>query len=334
MLRTKEIKFMTVKKNVVNSTVTAIDNERARALLALMSTTVELTRESAPEIVVPEMPESYLEVQRGVERMTAQFIDPARAEGRRTSADDVEQELLQVFTNAQDAGFNFSKLAKVLAYRKERDRARSMQDAYVSHSTKKAERLVAQVREWLQDLLDVLAIRDVVGVGVVKDAAEASNKTLAAVALDLMIRETINAAAASELNTVAAGRGLMTLAQAGIAPADLQQQDLEQVAALAGFAIYPEGLKSFGQRHAPLSIRVGNSVVQVDTQAAVLYGEATTPQQGTTLLPCKALVAASEVALLAAQAVIDGELAGTPHRFHNAVNDGSSSLDTARRSTI
>ncbi|WP_257112057.1 hypothetical protein [Pseudomonas ficuserectae] len=166
-----------------------------------------------------------------------------------------------------------------------------------------------------------------------KDAAEASNKTLAAVALDLMIRETINAAAASELNTVAAGRGLMTLAQAGIAPADLQHQDLEQVAALAGFAIYPEGLKSFGQRHAPLSIRVGNSVVQVDTQAAVLYGEATTPQQGTTLLPCKALVAASEVALLAAQAVIDGELAGTPHRFHNAVNDGSSSLDAARRST-
>ncbi|RMP51959.1 hypothetical protein ALQ20_102108 [Pseudomonas syringae pv. atrofaciens] len=322
---------MISKKNVVNSPVTAIDNERARALLALMSTTVELFRESAPEIVVPDMPASYPDVQRGVERMTAQFVDPARAEGRRTSADDVEQELLQVFTNAQNAGFDFAELAKVLTYRKERDLARAIQDGYVRSSSARAERLGEQVREWLQDLLDVLAIRDVVGVDAVKDAAEASNKTLAAVALDLMVREKSNAAAASELNTVAAGRGLMTLAQAGIAPADLQHQDLEQVAALAGFASYPEGLKSFGQCHAPLSIRVGNSVLQIDAQAAVLYSEATTPQQGTTLLPRTALVAASEAALVAAQKMINNELAGTPHRFHDMPNDGNSSLDTARR---
>ncbi|WP_338514441.1 hypothetical protein VRB15_07320 [Pseudomonas poae] len=204
---------MTIKKN---STVTAIDNERARALLALMSTSIELNRDTAPDIVVPDMPASYPDIQRGVERMTAQFIDPARAEGRRTSADDVEQELLQVLTNAQDAGFDFAELAKVLTYRKERDRARNMQDSYVRASSARAERLGEQVREWLQDLLDVLAIRDVVGVDAVKDAAEASNKTLAAVALDLIVRETVNAAAATELNTVAAGRGLMTLAQAGI----------------------------------------------------------------------------------------------------------------------
>lgn len=321
----------TTKKN---STVTAIDNERARALLALMSTTIELTRDTAPSIVVPDMPASYPDVQRGIERMTAQFIDPARAEGRRTSADDVEQELLQVLTNAQDAGFDFAELAKVLTYRKERDRARNMQDSYVRASSARAERLGEQVREWLQDLLDVLAIRDVVGVDAVKDAAEASNKTLAAVALDLMVRETVNAAAASELNTVAAGRGLMTLAQAGIPPADLEHRDLEQVAALAGFAVYPEGLKGFGQGHAPLSIRVGRNLIQVDTQAAVLCTEATTPQQGTTLLARLALVAGSEGALIGAQTLIDERLAGIPHRFHDAVDDGSSSLDAARRRTI
>lgn len=321
----------TTKKN---ATVTAIDNERARALLALMSTAIELTRDTAPSIVVPDMPASYPDVQRGIERMTAQFIDPARAEGRRTSADDVEQELLQVLTNAQDAGFDFAELAKVLTYRKERDRARNMQDSYVRSSSARAERLGEQVREWLQDLLDVLAIRDVVGVDAVKDAAEASNKTLAAVALDLMVRENVNAAAASELNTVAAGRGLMTLAQAGIPPADLEHRDLEQVAALAGFAVYPEGLKGFGQRHAPLSIRVGRSLIQVDTQAAVLCTEATTPQQGTTLLARLALVAGSEAALMGAQANIDARLAGIPHRFHDAVDDGSSSLDAARRRTI
>lgn len=325
---------MNVKHKKSNSIVTAIDNERARALLALMSTTIELVREDAPDIVIPEMPESYPQIQRGIERMTAQFIDPARAEGRRTSADDVETEFLTVLSNAQDNGFDFAEFAKVLTYRKERDRSRSLQDSYVRSSSAKAERLGEQVREWLQDLLDVLAIRDVVGVGVVKDAAEASNKTLAAVALDLMIRETINASSASELNTVAAGRGLMTLAQAGIVPADLQQGDLEQVAALAGFAIYPEGLRSFGQRHAPLSIRVGKSVIKIDTQSAVLYCEAATPQQGTSLLPRTALVASSEAALLAAQATITNELAATPHRFHNALDDGSSSLDAARRITF
>lgn len=261
-------------------------------------------------------------------------MDPARAEGRRTSVDDVVPELLQVLTNAQDAGFDFAELAKVLTYRKERDRARSMQDSYVRSSSARVERLGERVREWLQDLLDVLAIRDVVGVGAVNDAAEASNKTLAAVALDLMVRESINAAAASELNTIAAGRGLMTLAQAGIAPADLQHKDLEQVAALAGFACYPESLKSFGQRHEPLSIRIGNSVVRIDSQAGVLYSEATTPQQGTTLLPRKALVAASEAALLAAQKMIDNELSAAPHRFRDVADDGNSSLDAARRRTI
>lgn len=325
---------MTIKKNAVNSTVVAVDNANARALLALMSTTIELSRDTAPSIEMPDMPASYPDVQRGIERMTAQFIDPARAEGRRTSADDVEKELLQVLTNAQDAGFDFAELAKVLTYRKGRDRARNMQDSYVRASSARAERRGEQVREWLQDLLDVLAIRDVVGVDAVKDAAEASNKTLAAVALDLMVRETVNAAAASELNTVAAGRGLMTLAQAGIPPADLEHGDLEQVAALAGFAVYPEGLKGFGLSHGPLSIRVGRSLIQVDTQAAVLCKEATTPQQGTTLLARLALVAGSEGALLDVQTLIDERLAAIPHRFHDTVDDGSSSLDAARRRII
>ena len=322
---------MSAKSKVEQATVTAVDNSKARALLALMSTSIDLARERAPEIVIPDMPASYPEVQRGIERMTAQFVDPARAEVRRTSAEDVEHELLQVLTNAQDAGFDFAELAKVLSYRKERDRARTMQDTYIRASSAKAERLGEQVREWLQDLLDVLAIRDVIGVDAVKDAAEASNKTLAAVALDLMVRENVNAAAASELNTVAAGRGLMTLGQAGIPPAYLEHADLEQVAALAGFAVYPEGLRSFGQCHAPLSIRVGKSVLQIDSQAAVLYSEATTPQQGTTLLPRTTLVAASEAALLAVQERINKELAAMPHRFLDAPDDGNSSLDAARR---
>lgn len=325
---------MTTKQNVSPSTVVAVDNQNARALLALMSTSIELTRDRAPEIAIPEMPESYSEVQRGIERIAAQFADPARAEVRRTSTDDVEREFLEVLTNAQNSGFDFTELAKVLDYRQERDRARTRQDSYVRFSTEKAERLEKLVRAWLQDLLDVLTIRDVVGIDTVNDAAEATNKTLAAVALNMMVAEKVSAAVAAELNVVAAGRGLMTLAQAGIAPADLMLADLEQVAALAGFAIYPEGLKGFGQRHAPLSIRVGRSVIKVDTQSAMLYHEATTPQQGTTLLPRTALVAASEAALLAAQAMIDEDLAGTPHRFHDAPNDGSSSLDAARRSTI
>ncbi len=325
---------MTANKNALPSTVVAVDNQNARALLALMSTSIELSRDRAPEIVIPDMPESYSEVQRGIERIAAQFADPARAESRRTSIDDVEREFLEVLTNAQNSGFNFTELAKVLDFRQERDRARVSQDIYVRCSTEKAERLEKLVCAWLQDLLDVIAIRTVIGADAVEDAAEASNKTLAAVALDLMVRETVNAATSSGLNTVAAGRGLMTLAQAGIAPADLQQEDLEQVAALAGFAIYPEGIKSFGNQHAPLTLRVGKSVVRVDAQAAVLYREATTPQQGTTLLPLTALVAGSEASLLAAQAMIDEDLAGTPHRFLDAADDGNSSLDAARRRTV
>lgn len=322
------------KTNVVKSTVAATESERSRALLALMSTAIELVRDSAPDIVIPEMPESYPEILRGIERMTAQFIDPARAEGRRTSADDVEAEFLTVLSNAQDNGFDFAEFAKVLTYRKDRDRARSLQDSYVRHSGAKAERIAGDIRTWLQDLLDVLAVREVVGIAGMNDAAEATNKTLAAVALDMLVRDRVNAASASDLNTIAAGRGLMTLAKAGIAPGDLTQRDLEQVAASAGFTIYPECLKGFGERHSPLGIRLGSSLVQIDAQAAVLYQEATTPQQGTVLLPRLALAAGSEGALLAAQRIVDTRLSSTPHRFHDATDDGSSSLDTARRSSI
>lgn len=320
-------------KSIEQSAVIAFDNSKARALLALLSTTVELGREVPPVVTMPEMPASYPDIQRGLDRIVGQFADPARSQSRRTDASDIEREFLEVMTNAHNSGFDFSELAKVLGYRQERDRARTLQDAYVRSSSARAEALGEAIRDWLEDLSAVLAIREVVGTDVVSDAAQAPNKTMAAMALQMMVQEKATAGAAAELNALAAGRGLMLLAQVDIAASELERSDLEQVAAFAGFAVYPAPLKGYGQQHTPLRIRVGQSVISVTAQAAVLCEEATTQGQGTTVLPRTALVAGSEAALAAAQATIDADLAGTPHQFHDAANDGNSSLAATFRRT-
>lgn len=313
------------------TSVTAFDSPNARALVALMSQAIRFTSEVAPIIDVPSPPESYGEITRGIENITAHFIDEARSGTRKTSADDVERDFLEVLTNAQTGGFDFTELGKVLTYRTERDRARSHQAHYLRVSGAKAGETANEIRKWLADPMAVITIRETVGSDIVSDAAQASNKTLAAVTLDLAIREQGTKGAAAGLDVMAAGRGLMLLAQVGIDPADLTVNDLCMAAALAMFDAYPAPLA--GISHDLIDIRIGAKLVRVDLQAATLFEEAVTEMSGGAMLPRCVLVAGSEAALIAAQRDIDQRLSLVGHSFADG-GSGGRTLAEARRSYI
>ncbi|MBC3454061.1 hypothetical protein HU745_23635 [Pseudomonas mosselii] len=312
-------------KPVINATVSS----RTQALLGALRTAITLDRLAVPELTAPVVPSNYAAVKAGLSRMAERFIDPARAEGKRTGADDVARELGAVLAQAARSGMPLANLPAALEYDAAMQQHRGQQAHYLRSSDEHAARQVEAIQTWLADLLAVIKVREVLGDDVVQDAAAAGNKTMAATALDLVAREKLNTAGAADLPVMAAGRGLMVLLAAGVDPAELVLTDLEVLAALAGNEIIPATLPDAGLSAADLSFRAGTSLVKVSTRGTVLYREAET-QGGRVVLPHSVLAAVSQTALEQLQGEVGERLARTPHRFQEAAV-GNSSLDRSRR---
>jgi len=314
-----------INKQVINATV----SPRTQALLGALRTAITLGRLDVPELTAPAVPQNYADVKAGLSRMAERFIDPARAEGKRTGADDVARELGSVLAQAARSGMPLADLPAAIQYDDEARKYRGQQAQYLRSSDEHAARQAEAIQTWLADLLAVLHVRGVLGNDVVQDAAGAGNKTMAATALDLVAREKLNTAGAADLPVMAAGRGLMVLLAAGVDPAELVLTDLEVLVALAGSEIIPATLPGAGLSAADLSFRAGTSLVKVSTRGAVLYREAET-QGGRVVVPHSVLVAVSQTALEQLQVEVGERLARTPHRFQEAAV-GNSSLDRSRR---
>ncbi|UVL30743.1 hypothetical protein [Pseudomonas donghuensis] len=312
-------------KQVINATV----SPRTQALLGALRTAITLDRLEVPELTAPAVPDNYAAVKTGLHGLAEKFIDPARAEGKRTGADDVARELGAVLAQAARSGMPLADLPAALDYDAVMLQYRGQQAHYLRSSDEHAARQAADIQTWLADLLAVLKVREVLGADVVQDAAGAGNKTMAATALDLVARERLNTAGAADLPVMAAGRGLMVLLAAGVDPAELVLHDLEVLVGLAGSEIVPAILPGAGLSAADLSFRAGTSLVKVSTRGAVLYREAET-QGGRVVLPHSVLVAVSPDALGQLQAEVGERLARVPHRFQEAAV-GNSSLDRSRR---
>lgn len=312
-------------KPVINATV----SPRTHALLGALRTAITLSRLDVPELAAPAVPSNYADVKAGLSRMAEHFIDPARAEGKRTGADDVTRELGAVLAQAARSGMPLADLPAALDYDAAMVQYRGQQTQYLRSSDEHAARQAEAIQTWLADLLAVLSVREVLGADVVQDAAAAGNKTMAATALDLVAREKLNTAGAADLPVMAAGRGLMVLLAAGVDPAELELADLEVLVALVGNEIIPATLPGAGLSAADLSFRAGTSLVKVSPRGAVLYREAET-QGGRVVLPHSVLVAVSQTTLEQLQGEVSERLARTPHRFQE-VAVGNSSLDRSRR---
>lgn len=316
-------------KQTKNTAVTIADNDNSAALLALLRTTVPLDKAAVPVISSPQVPDNYAEVKTGIRRMGERLADPARGDARRTSIDDVCQEVTELLANAAGKGMPFDKLADALEYDRAMKQYRSQQQGYLSSSNAKAAKLAGAVQEWVSDLAAVLQMKEHVGLEVLQEAADAQNKTFAALALDLHIREHLTSAGAAGLPVMPAGRGLMQLRAAGVEVASLTVADLEMLVAQVGLAIMPDALPGFGLSADPLSFRLLGSLVKIDERTAVLYQTAQT-DQGSSMLPRSVLAAVNAEALADEQARIDQRLLTIPHRFtEQAMAD--SSLQASRR---
>ncbi|WP_312906185.1 hypothetical protein [Stutzerimonas nitrititolerans] len=318
-------------KQTKNAIVTVADNDNSTALLTLLRSTVPLEKLAVPALTAPKMPDKYPEVKAGVHRMGEQLADPSRSDARRTSVDDVSRELEELLVIAASKGLPFDKLPDALEYDRAMKHYRSQQDDYLRRSNKKAAALCASVQEWVNDIAAVLQIKTHVGLEVLQEAAAAQNKTFAALALDLHIREHLTSAGSAGLPVMAAGRGLMQVQAAGVDVASLVVADLEMLVALAGLSIMPDALPGYGLSPDPLEFRLLGSAVKVTQQAAILHQTADTAQ-GSNMLPRKVLAAVSSAALAEVQARIDARLLTEPHRFGEQ-SLAFSSLQASRRRT-
>ncbi|TLX70488.1 hypothetical protein FAS41_27880 [Pseudomonas nicosulfuronedens] len=301
----------------------------ADALLVSLRTAVDLSREPVPALTVPTAPEQYAEVKAGLHRMAEQFVDPARAETRRTSVDDVAREFIDVLAQAGRKGLPFEHLGSALEYDDQLAAYRSRQDQYARSSNSRAQANADEVQFWVEDLLAVLRVRHVLGVEAVADAAEAGNKLLASSALDLVAREKLNSSGAQGLPILAAGRGLMLLRDAGAEAGALELADLEVLVALAGLELFPAALPGYGLGMDALSFTLDTSQVRVDARGAVLYREAQTAQ-GRSVLPHSVIAGVSKQAVKELQAGVDSRLDNVPHNFAEA-GIGDSTLEQSRR---
>jgi hypothetical protein len=299
---------MTKKNTQPNKT------NNVQALLAALRTVVTLDRMPVPELTAPTLPASYAEVKSGLSSMAERFVDPARASAAKTSVDDVYHELVEVLAGASRRGFPFDHLGAALEYDAALAQHRSQQAQYIAASSEKAGKVADAIRTWLADLAAVLTVRERLGADAVADAAAGGNKLMAATALDLAAREHLSSATARGLPIYAAGRGLMILRDAGVEALSLCADDLLQVVAEAGSAIYPLPLAGYALAADSLEFRVGSSLVKIDQRAAVLYREAEV-SGGRSVLPQTVLVATSKAAAQEVQAGIDERLSRVQHVF-------------------
>ena len=152
---------------------------RTRAVLSALRSVVALDRLEVPVLSAPTMPDDYAEVKAGLHRMAAVFIDPARAEGKRTGVDDVARELGAVFAQAARKGMPFAALPAAMLFDETLAKFRADQAQYLHASDAHAARQVEAIQVWLNDVLAVLTVRGLLGADVVQDASVAGNKTMA-----------------------------------------------------------------------------------------------------------------------------------------------------------
>lgn len=316
-------------KQTKTTVVTISDNDNSAALLAMLRTVVHLDGTPVPVITAPQMPDKYVDVKAGLQRMGEQLADPARGDARRTSVDDVSRELTELLSIAASKGMPFDKLPDALEYDRAMKQYRSQQQDYLSRSNAKAAELAGSVQEWVSDLAAVLQMKEHVGLDVVQEAAAGQNYTYAALALKMHVEENSTTAGAAGLPVMPAGRGLMKLRAAGVEVAALTAADLEMLMAQVGMAIMPDTLPGFGLSPDAIEFRLLGSLVKIDERAAVLYQTAQT-EQGSSMLPRSVLAAVNADALADEQARIDQRLLTIPHRFtEQAMAD--SSLQASRR---
>ncbi|MGN0924483.1 hypothetical protein [Ectopseudomonas mendocina] len=307
-----------------------IQSANADALFAHLSDTVDMSREAAPALTAPDKPAHYSEVKAGLYRIAERAVDPARAQERRTDSTDVAHELVSLLADAARRGFRFDALGLVLDYDEAHKRYRSDMDIYARSSDARAQRAAKAVQAWVDDLLAVLSIREVLGAEVVVEAQAADNKLLASTALRFVAEEKLSNGVSSSLPIIAAGRGLMVLRAAGIQADSLMHKDLEALLTRAAVAIMPEALPDYGLSISTLTFRAGASQVKADPRAVILYREAQV-QGGRLVLPHSVLAASSKAVADEEAAKIAVRLATTPHQFNDSTYTASSLAQSNRR---
>lgn len=307
--------------------VTSRKSDNAAALFEALKTAVPLQLVEVPAIKYPVAPANLQELRKGITTMTELFTSDERAAAKQTSRDDVEHELMAVLSTLSQRGFAFADLPNLFAFEQDRNQHLDTVTRYTRAASENTEALSAKIADWFADITAVLSVAKVVGADVMIEAAAAPNKTMAALGIDLHVREKLTASAQADVPVMAAGRGLMILKTAKIDALSLDLGDIELAAAMALFSYFPDAIEGATMQSADL--RFGSIVLRADGEGVVAYREAT--QVNTSgLLPHTALVAADGKALATLQSKIDTRLGSIDHAFTNTLENGGMTI-TERR---
>jgi len=307
--------------------VTYRKSDNATALFDALKAAVPFNLVEVPATKYPTAPANLQELRKGITTMTELFTSDERAASKKTSRDDVEHELMGVMTTLSNRGFAFGDLPSLFAFEQDRNRHLDTVTRYTRAATENTKLLSAKAAEWLADVLAVLSVAKIVGPEVLADAAAAPNKTMAALGIDLHVREKLNASAQAGVPVMAAGRGLMILKAAKIDALTLELADIELAAAMALFNIIPDAIEGASIRDGDL--RVGSIILSGNAEGVKIYRDAV-QSNTSSLLPHTALVAADGKALAALQSKIDVRLGGVDHAFTGTVENGGMTVEERR----
>ncbi|QNG99679.1 hypothetical protein [Pseudomonas sediminis] len=302
-------------------------SDNATALFEALKTAVPLQLINVPATKYPTAPASLQELRKGISTMTELFTSDERAGAKKTSRDDVERELMSVMNTLSNRGFAFADLPLMFAFEQNRTQHLDTVTQYTRAANANTETLSAKVATWFADITAVLSVAKVVGADVMADAASAPNKTMAALGIDLHVREKLTASAQAGVPVMAAGRGLMILKTAKIDALSLDLGDVELAAAMALFQYFPDPIEGATMQSAEL--RFGSIVLRTDADGVVAYREAV-QSNASGLLPHTALIAADGKALAALQTKIDTRLSGLDYAFTNAAGNGGMTIEERR----
>ena len=298
----------------------------AIALFDALQAAVPFHLVEVPATKYPTAPANLQELRKGITTMTELFTSDERADSKKTSRDDVEHEFMSVLTTMSNRGFAFSDLPQLFAFEQDRNQHLDTVTRYTRATNANTEALSAKVAEWFSDITAVLSVSKVVGAEVMAEAA-APNKTMAALGIDLHVREKLNASAQAGVQVMAAGRGLMILKAAKIDALSLDLGEVELAAAMALYSYFPDAIEGASMQEAGL--RFGSVVLGANADGVVVYREAV-QSNASGLLPHTALVAADGKALAALQSKIDVRLGGVDHAFTGTVENGGMTVAERR----
>lgn len=299
----------------------------AVALFDALKAAVPFHLVEVPSTKYPAAPANLQELRKGITTMTELFTSDERADSKKTSRDDVEHELMAVMTTLSNRGFAFADLPNLFAFEQDRNQHLDTVTRYTRAANANTDALSAKVAEWFSDITAVLSVAKVVGADVMAEAAAAPNKTMAALGIDLHVREKLNASAQAGVQVMAAGRGLMILKAAKIDALSLDLGDVELAAAMALYSYFPDAIEGASMQEAGL--RFGSVVLGANADGVVVYRDAV-QSNASGLLPHTALVAADGKALAALQSKIDVRLGGVDHAFTGTVENGGMTVAERR----